>query len=200
MANLPKERVEGNVHPFKNTGVEYFGPFEITVLRRPVKHWCCLLTCLVIKAVHIEVINGLDTDASLMTITRFMARRGKPHSIISDNGTNFVGAAREFKECFNQWAQDAICEQLVHGQIIWKFNLPGAPHFGGIWERLVRSCKTTMFATLANRRLTLPVLTTTKCLVEQTLNAKALTPVIDDPDDLKALTPNHFLLGRPVLA
>ena len=44
MADLSEERVEGNVYPFKNTGVDFFGPFEVPVLRRPVKHWCCLFT------------------------------------------------------------------------------------------------------------------------------------------------------------
>ena len=34
------------------------------------------------------------------------------------------------------------------------------------------------------------------CLVEQTLNARPLTAVSDDPGDLTALIPNHFLLGR----
>ena len=101
MGDIPKERVEGNVYPFKNTGVDYFGPIEDTVLRRPVKHWCCLFTCLVTRAVHIKLVNGLDTHACMMAITRFMARPGKPHTIISDNGTKFVGAAREFKECFS---------------------------------------------------------------------------------------------------
>ena len=195
MADLSKERVEGNVYPFKNSGVDYFGPFEVMVLRRPVRHWCCLFKCLVNRTVHIEVVN-----AYMMLITRFMARRGKPHKIISDNGTNFVGAAREFKECFNQWDQNAICERLTRAQTIWKFNSPGAPHFGGFWERLVRSCKIAMFAILGNRRLTLPVLTTILCLVEETLNVRRLTPVSDDPQDLEALTPNQFLLGRPVSA
>ena len=80
MADLPKERVEGNVYPFKSTGIDYFGPFEVTVLRRPVKHGCCLFTCLVTRAVHIKVLNGLDTDSCMMAVTRFMARRGKPHN------------------------------------------------------------------------------------------------------------------------
>ena len=57
-----------------------------------------------------------------------------------------------------------------------------------------------MFAFLGNRRLTLPMLTTTMCLVDQVLNARPLTPVSDGPEDLEALTPNHFLLGRPVVA
>ena len=199
MADIPKERVEGNVYPFKSTGIDYFGPFEVTVLRRPVTHWCCLFTCLVTRAVHIEVVNGLDTDSCMMVVTRFTARRGKPHTIISYNGTNFVGVAREFTECFSQWDRDAMCERLARGQIIWKFNPPGAPQFG-IWERLVRSCKKAMFAILKNRRLTFPVLPTTMFLVEQTLNARPLTPVSDDPEDLEALMPNHFELGRPVLA
>ena len=199
-ADLPKERVESNVYPFKNTGLDYFGPFEVKVLRRPVKHWSCLFTCLLTRAVHTEKVNGLDTDACMMAITRFMARRDKPHTVISDNGTNFVGAAREFKKCFSQWDQDGMCKRLARGQILWKFNPPGAPHFGGIWERLVRSFKKAMFAILGNRRLTLPVLTTTMCLDEQTLNARPLTPVSDDPEDLESLTPNHFLLERPVLA
>ena len=47
-----------------------------------------------------------------------------------------------------------------------------------------------------NRSLTDEVLSTTMCLVEQTLNARPLTAVSDDPEDLTALTPNHFLLGR----
>ena len=63
MADLRKERVEGNVYPFKTTTVEYFGPFDVTVLRRPVNYWCCLFACLVTTAVHIEVVNALDTDA-----------------------------------------------------------------------------------------------------------------------------------------
>ena len=200
MADLPKERVQQNVYPFSNTGVDYFGPFEVTFFRKTVKYWCCLFTCLVTRAVHIEVVNGLDTDACMMAITRFMARRGKPLKIISDNGTNFVGAAREFKECFGQWNQDALSEILAKQRVVWQFNPPGAPHFGGIWERLVRSCKKSMIAILGSRRLTLPVLTTTMCLVEQTLNSRPLTPVSDDPEDLEALTPNHFLLGRPAIS
>ena len=57
-----------------------------------------------------------------------------------------------------------------------------------------------MIAVLEGRSLTDDVLITTMCLVEQTLNARPLTSVSDDPDDLEALTPNHFLLGRANLA
>ena len=108
MADLPKERLEIDVAPFRNTGMDYFDPFDVSMFRKTVKYCCCLFTCLVTRAVHIEVVNGLDTDACMMAITRFMARRGKPRTIISDNGTNFAGAARELKKYAQLWVQELI--------------------------------------------------------------------------------------------
>ena len=113
---------------------------------------------------------------------------------------NVEGAALEFKECFSEWNRDSLCERLARGQIVWKLNPPRASHVGGISERLVRRCKEAMFAILGSQRLALPVLKTTRCLVEQTSIARPLTPVSDDPEDLEALTPSHFLLGRAVVA
>ena len=129
-------------------------------------------------------------------MTRFIARRGYPNTIINDNGTNFVGAANELKAFMNEWDKAKIESDVAQKKIVWKFNPPGAPHFGGIWERLVQSCKKVMIAILDNRSLTDEVLSATMCLVEQTLNAGPLTAVSDDPEDLTALTPNHFLLGQ----
>ena len=80
------------------------------------------------------------------------------------------------------------------------FNPPAAPHFEGVWERLVRSCKKAMYAVLGNRSVTEDVLSTTMCLVEQTLNARPLTPVHSDATDLEAITPNHFPLGKKNLS
>ena len=89
-----------------------------------------------------------------------------------------------------------IESDLAQKKIVWKFNPPGAPHFGGIRERLVQKSKKLIIAILAIRCLTEEVLCTTISLVEQTLNARPLTAVSDDPEDLRALTPNHFWLGR----
>ena len=181
-----------------SVGVDYFGPFEVKLLRRtmkPMKRWCCLFTCLTTRAIHIQIARSLDTEPCLVGINRFIARRGKPATIISDNGTNFVGSARELKEYINSWNKDQITSNLAQTNIVWKLNPPGA-HFGGVWERLVRSGKKAMVSILVNRSLTDEVLTTTMCLVEQTLNARPITPASDDPEDLEALTPNHFILRR----
>ena len=53
-----------------------------------------------------------------------------------------------------------------------------------------------MYVVLGNRSVTEDVLTTTMCIVEQILNARPLTPVSSDVNDLEALVPNHFLLGN----
>ena len=45
-----------------------------------------------------------------------------------------------------------------------------------------------MISILDNRSLTDEVLSTILCLVEQTLNARPLTALSDDPEDLTALT------------
>ena len=196
MADPPRERLDEHVLPFTHTGVDYFGPFEPKFLRLTLKRWCCLFTCQTTRAVHIEVAQSFDTESCLAAVTRFIARRGYPSTIISDNETNFVGAANELKSFMSEWDNAKIESDLAQKKIVWKFNPPGAPHFSGIWERLVQSCENSMIAILDNRNLTDEVLSTTMCLVEQTLNARPLTVVSDDPEDLTALTTNHFLLGQ----
>ena len=195
MADLPEERLVAST-VFLNVGVDYFGPFTVKIGRRNEKRWCCLFTCLTVRAVHIAIVPKLDTDCCLNAITRFIARRGKPVKIISDNGTNFVGAEKELAEYLAAWNKMRIEEHLIQKGIRWKFNPPAAPHFGGVWERLVRSCKKAMYAVLSNRSVTEDVLSTTVCLVEQTLNARPLTQVNSNATDLEAITQSHFLLGN----
>ena len=98
----------------------------------------------------------------------------------------------------NEWekAKIKIESDLAQKKIVWKLYPPGAPHFGGIWKRLFRSCKKVMIAILVNRSLNDEVLGTKMCLVEQTMNARPLTAVSEKPVDLTTLTSNHFLLGR----
>ena len=195
MADLPRERLAFKEHPFTNTGVDYFGPFYVSVKRSTEKRWGFLFTCLTTRAVHFEVVPSMDTSSCLMGIERFIARRGTPSVLWSDNGTNFIASEKELLQNISNWNQKVLSDQLVKKRILWKFNPPSAPHHGGIWERVVRSFKHVFYAVLGNRRLTDEILTTTFCLVEQSLNARPLVPVSSDATDLDALTPNHFLLG-----
>ena len=195
MSDLPIERLAFRSPTFTNTGLDYFGPFYVSVKRSTEKRWGFLFTCLTTRAVHFEVVPSMDTSSCVMGIERFVARRGAPSVIWSDNGTNFIASEKELLSNVLSWNQRILNESMVKRNIKWKFNPPSAPHHGGVWERLVRSFKHTFYAILGNRRLTDEILATTFCLVEQSLNARPLVAASSDATDLDALTPNHFLLG-----
>ena len=99
MADLPIEGLGYKQPPFSNTGVDYFGPFLVPIRRSTEKRWGFMYTCLTTRAVHIEVVLSLDTSSCVMGVKRFFARRGTPTTIMSDNGTNFVGAQKELLAC-----------------------------------------------------------------------------------------------------
>ena len=135
------------------------------------------------------------TSSCKMGTERFIARRGIPSVLWSDNGTNFIASEKELLQNISNWNQQLLTEALVTKRISWKFNPPSAPHHGGVWERVVRSFKHVFDAVFGNRRLTDEILVTTFCVVEQSLNARSLVPASSDATHLDALTPNHFLLG-----
>ena len=198
MADLPKERLAYQSLPFTNTGVDYFGPFYVTVRRTTEKRWGFLFTCLTTRAAHVEIVR--HASSCVMGVDRFVSRRGTPALIWSDNGTKFVGAGKELRENIEKWNAINIAVELAHKDIKWRFNPPSAPHQGGIWQRLVSSFKRILYTTLGIRRLTDEVLNTIFCLVEHAHNSRPLTHVSADPSDLGAITPNHFQLGNQATA
>lgn len=98
MAGLPADRLQVAA-AFSKVGVDFFGPLKVRHLRKQEKRYGCLFTCLVTRGVHLEVAHSLSIDSFIMSLRRFIARRGKTTVIHSDNGTNFVGANREIQEC-----------------------------------------------------------------------------------------------------
>ena len=133
MADLPRERLQERVFAFSNTGVDYFGPFEVKFMRKTMKRWCCLFTCLTTRAVHIEVVPSLEAETCLTAITRFIARRGKTATILSDNGTNFVGAVKEMRDCINAWNLSDIEMSLSSKRHQVEIQPPWSPSF---WRNL----------------------------------------------------------------
>ena len=196
MADLPTDRIAIAEPPFFNTGVDYFGPILVKVLRSQVKRWGCIFTCLSTRAIHLEVAPSLQTDDFLNVLRRFINRRGCPKTIRSDCGTNFKGANNFFKQENELMNTTDIQHYATQNNIEWIFNPPEAPHMGGAWERLIRSVKTTMRVITANRVVSDSVLHTILTEVEVTVNGRPLTYYSDDINDLEPLTPNHFLIGR----
>ena len=196
MASLPSFRLQHHLPAFTHTGVDYFGPISVTIFRRKVKRWGCIFTCLSSRAVHLEMAYALDTDAFINAMFRFEHRRGTPAAYHSDNGTNFVGADRELAECLKRMDQSKIAARLGNRGTKWIFNPPASPHFGGVWERLIRTAKVALNVVLRDQSLTDEILSTALISVENLLNGRPLTLVSVDPAEPEALTPNHLLLGR----
>ena len=198
MSDLPTERLSEDHPAFSRTGVDFMGPIEIKVKRSKVKRWVMVFTCLASRAVHLEVASSLDTDSCINAIRRFVSRRGDVQFIRSDNGTNFVGAKRELKEQFEKMKQSKIVEFCANKNIDWQFNPPGASHFGGVWERLIRSIRQIMYGLLREQNIKFDEegLATMCCEIENILNNRPLTQMSNDPNDLNALTPNHLILAR----
>jgi len=140
------------------------------------------------------MLESLETDAFINALRRFIARRGLPSKILSDNGTNFVGAKNEL---YNEKVQ-AFCTKE---NIEWIFNPPTASHMGGAWERQIRTIRKVITGLLPrNSRLTDEILSTLFCEVESIVNSRPLTKSSQDIRDASALTPAHLLIGRGVSA
>ena len=196
MANLPSDRVTPGDPPFTKVGVDYFGPMIVKRGRTEYKRYGCLFTCLVTRAVHIEIAHSLDTDSFVHALQRFIARRGEPNEIRSDNGTNFVGAKKELAAAIKEWNQDQIHSYLLQKNITWIFNPPGASHMGGVWERMIRTVRSLMVSLGQEQKMTDECLCTLMCNIESIINGRPLTKLSEDPTDPRPLTPNHLLLLR----
>lgn len=167
----------------------------VKIGRRVEKRWGALFTCLTTRAIHIELVNTLTTDSTIMALKRFISRRGSPQIIYSDNATNFKGASKELKDAVHSLDKNEFNIFSRQRKIEWKFNPPCAPNMGGAWERLIRSVKNAMTVVLKNQNPKEEVLLTTLIEIEHAINSRPLTHVSVDPRDQEALTPNHFLLG-----
>lgn len=197
MAPLPRCRLTPFVRPFTITGMDYFGPMEVSIGRRKEKRYGVLFTCMSTRAVHLEIAHSLTTDSAIMAIRRLAGRRGNPKKLFSDNGTNLRGAEKELRNALNDFDQYKIISTLSAAQIEWFFLPPLASHMAGSWERLIRSVKTSIKAILKEKSPREEVLQTIFVEAEYTVNCRPLTHVSLDYADQEALTPNHFLLGSP---
>ena len=198
MSDLPEDRVVPGKPAFSNVGIDYFGPFEVKRGRSMIKRYGVIFTCSTSRAIHLEVAQSLTTDSCINAIRRFIARRGPVECIRSDNGTNLVGAERELRESIDQWNVSKIAKSLQQHNIKWLFNPPAASHFGGFWERLIRSVRKILYGVMKEQPLHLDDegLNTLMCEVELILNLRPLTPASDDPSDDEVLTPSHILMMK----
>ena len=139
MGELPAARVRPSP-PFSTVGIDYAGPipYKWGCPRKPtlMKAYVAVFVCFATKAIHLELVTDLRTDTILASLHRFIGRRGMPHCIYSDNGTNFVGAQRELAELYaflqKQATEKVVADWTSVRGIKWQFSPSRAPHFGGL--------------------------------------------------------------------
>ena len=174
MATLPKSRLQSSLRVFQKVGDDYGGPF-LTKQRRGragAKHYLCLFTCLTTRAVHLEMSYSLETDSLINAFTWITSRRGTPTYIISDNGINFVGAEHELRELVEALDTERITQETCkYHATEWKFNPPSPPHFGGVFEALIKSAKKAIKAILGDADVTNEELHLAICGAERLFNS-----------------------------
>ncbi|XP_055525183.1 uncharacterized protein LOC129718425 [Wyeomyia smithii] len=182
MAAFHENRVQPYNKPFTYTGVDYFGPYTVSIGRRTERRWEVLFTCMTTRAVFLELANNLSTDAFMICLNMLQNERGAVKHLYSDNGTNFVGAENEIK---------TLHHRLSGQGIEWHFIPPASPHFGGAWERLVKEVKTLLPSHTMPEHVLRGLLVETESII----NNRPLTNISLDKDDDEPITPNHFLIG-----
>ncbi|KAI4472723.1 hypothetical protein M0802_016545 [Mischocyttarus mexicanus] len=201
MAPLPTSRVTPSL-VFETTGLDYAGPVSLKTFQgrgaKSFKGWIAVFVCFSTSAVHLEVVSDYSTEGFLKAFRRFASRRGIPKTLRSDCGTNFQGADAQLKELFSTATKESLRIQrlLANDGTKWIFNPPGAPHMGGKWEAAVKSIKYHLQRTISDTLFTFEDFSTFLAQVEAVLNSRPLSSLSEDPDDLSALTPGHFIRGE----
>lgn len=206
MANLPAPRVRMS-KPFSHVGVDFCGPFFTRASKgrgiKKHKSYVSVFVCFATKAIHLELVDELTSEAFIAALRRFIGRRGKPNTIYSDNGTNFCGASKLLKKMYAEYdvfMSESVVKSLANEEIQWKFNPPSAPHFGGLFEAGVKSVKHHLKRVLSETSLTFVDFYTVLCQIEACLNSRPLTSQTSDPNDFSVITPGHFLTTDSLLS
>ncbi|XP_070075733.1 uncharacterized protein [Drosophila takahashii] len=203
MGDLPCARSTFS-RAFTHTGVDFAGPFDIKnyVGRgcKITKGYVCVFVCFSTRAIHLEATSDLTTEKFLAAFSRFSARRGCPQHIHSDNGKTFVGASTSLSKDFIEATRSLILSNYSLQNVTWHFNPPAAPHMGGLWEAGVKSFKAHFYKHTAGGKYTFEELATLLSKIEACLNSRPISPMSEDPTDLVALSPGHFLVGGPLLS
>ena len=186
---LPQDRTAGS-RPFETIGVDFAGPIKYVKRRKDEgKAYVLLYGCSLTRAVYLELMPSLDTTKFIESFKQFIARKGRPNKVYSDNAKTFVSAANWLRKA---QSDEKLNEFLSKNRIKWQFNLSRAPWWGGQFERLIGLVKRALYKTIGQGSLRWDELKEVLLDIEVALNGRPLSYVEDDVE-LPTLTPNSML-------
>ena len=181
-APLPELRITPSP-PFSVVGIDHTGVLFCSDFPNK-KFYILLATCAVIRAVHLELVESLNTQDVVLALRRLFARRGLASTIFSDNAKAFDKAPKVLAAQFGPSAPK------------WKHIVPRAPWWGGWWERLNHPIKQALKKSIGLHSCTKSELETYLIEIEACINSRPLTFVGQEVNAENPLTPAHFLMGR----
>ena len=197
MAKLPKFRLQPHTPPFLYSSVDYFGPVSVKVGRNKTqKNYGVVFTCLNTRAIHCELAVDASAMELMQVLRRFFSYRGYPKLILSDNGTQMVGAENELRQMIKGWDVTQLKEFCADRSMKWQFITPLAPHQNGCTEAMVKTVKKAIKKAIGDAILAPFELYTCLLEIANLVNQRPIGRIPTDPDDGKYLCPNDILLGR----
>ncbi|GBO08570.1 hypothetical protein AVEN_154299-1 [Araneus ventricosus] len=191
---LPQDRVVA-CPPFTTVGTDFTRAITVKTTGGALqKVYIVLFTCAVTRAVHLEVVSNMSIKSFIMSLRRFLARRGCVKVFYSDNAKTYRSSCEILKGFKSIIRQPELKSFITSEGISWKFIPERSPWWGGFWERLMRSIREPLRKTLGRALLTLEELSTILTEIESVINNRPITYDSDELDEPRALTPSHFLL------
>ena len=192
MAPLPSYRLDPKSRPFEHCGADCCGPFTVYTGRSRHKRevYVVVFTCMITRAVYLRKLDHMSADEMMLAIQDVWTRRGPIRHMYSDNGRNFLGASNIIKDEHHK-------QLAAEKQMSWHFSPALTPHWGGVWERLIKDIKRAMKVEMSKRVLPEKVFECVLLQVEDIMNNRPLTHLPVSPDDKAPLTPNHLVKLHP---
>ncbi|PIC11870.1 hypothetical protein B9Z55_028783 [Caenorhabditis nigoni] len=198
---LPSVRCQ-IVVPFSCVGLDLFGPLYHKSKYGEGKVWVLIVTCMVTRGVHLEIMPDNTTVSFITSLGRVFARRGVPQYILSDNAPTFkLGydmMNTDLKTLVNQSA--SLTSYLAEKEIEVKLITPFSPWKGAVYERLIAIAKNMIFKVIGTNRVSLLDLESLLIEVEGIMNNRPITPNQQHLVDSEAVRPIDFLLPNARLS
>lgn len=204
MSALPNVRTSTNLRPFEVTGLDCAGPFIVYARNgHQKKVWILIFTCTMSRFVCLHVLDDLSSLSVFEAIMVLWTNHGPVKQFISDNGTNFVGAANvihQEKQKLIQFLKDSnkeIESKLAQEKFVrWTFIPVQSPWFGGFYERLIQTVKKSIETSIEGKKVTKTEFNIALQEASHRINCRPLSHNPISSEDEEVLTPHHLVKLR----